>query len=335
MPRKLIIFGNGLGRSLNNDHFDLTGALRTVWNDADYLSEIQKQMIASAIGGVELEDGPETEDQLFGTQLALLACDILKKATNGEGLGHWLTEHAIGFPEALARYNWAVAKHFHNHGLNLDFDDRWQAFISTLVAFIFESKSHIATLNYDDLLYETFNSPQTVNGTEIRLCNGFSGILLDGYTKTRGFSASNMTRNNPANNAWYMHLHGSPLFVDDENGRVKKLTRHQMQTGDNMGRSHIVLTHGSLKEVVISSSKVLQMYWDHLNDAIEEASEILAFGYSGRDNHLNERIKSLRGDTPVRIIERTQPNGRQEFWNSRVGQCTVFGLDDILEFRDW
>lgn len=217
-----------------------------------------------------------------------------------------------------------------------EFDDRWTEFVHDLVSFVYQSKSHVATLNYDDLLYAPFNEVHNIDGQQVRLCSGFNGTLLDGYTHGNGFSSANMERLfNPENKAWYMHLHGSPLFADNENGDAVKLTRHQLQVGDNAGRSHIVLTHGSLKPVVISSSKVLQMYWEHLDAAMAEVAEIVVFGYSGRDRHLNTRIRAKRGDANVRVVERTHEEDRQQFWNGRLGPTELVQLDDVLLFDDW
>ncbi|MGC0224019.1 hypothetical protein [Pseudooceanicola nitratireducens] len=333
--RKLVIFGNGLGRSLDNDHFDLSSALKSVWADNDFLSFEQKTLIASAIEGVEVVEGPEDEDQLFGTQLALIACEMLKKATNDDGLHHWLTDGAIDFPDALSSYIRAVSAHFHGY-VNLDLDGRWGEFVQSLVAFVYESKSHIATLNYDGLLYSPFNEWQMIDGEKVKLCNGYDGTLLDGYTNGLGFAASNMERKyNVGDKAWYMHLHGSPLFVNDEHGFPKKQTRAQFGGEEYKGKNHIVLTHGAMKPVVISSSEVLQMYWEHLDKAIREVEEIILFGYSGRDDHLNSRIKKLRSGTPVRVIERAHPVDRSPYWKPKVGDVTIEPMADILAFRDW
>ena len=219
------------------------------------------------------------------------------------------------------------------------FHERWNDFVSTFVAFVFRSKSHVATLNYDTLLYEPFNNAHDIEGQQIQLCKGFSGTLLDGYTKGLGFSTQNMERRyNPDQKAYYMHLHGSPLFVDDDQGRPVKLTRAQLQNENGDRRSHIVLTHGAMKPVVISSSRVLEMYWSHLSEAIHESKEIILFGYSGADNHLNDKINKHRENTPVRVVERTHGNldGREKYWRAKFGGNTqVTPFDNILDFVNW
>jgi hypothetical protein len=74
-----------------------------------------------------------------------------------------------------------------------------------LINFVSSTKSHVATLNYDKLLYEEF-----INAG---ICSGFSGQLVDGFTSS-GFDSSNLVRLYGRNFGYYMHLHGSPLFKD-------------------------------------------------------------------------------------------------------------------------
>ncbi|WP_157057347.1 hypothetical protein [Loktanella sp. 3ANDIMAR09] len=213
MTRSTIIFGNGLGRALDNDFFQLPTAMREVWRDKEALNDAQKKLVSSAIEGVD-SDGPTSEDQLLGTQLALMACRILRVAVNDDSLQHWLTNDAMKFPDALQKYTYLVAKYFHQFDANFTSNPLWSDFIDHLVIFISDSKSHVATLNYDTLLYQPFNEERLIGDRKIKLCNGFDGTLLDGYTKKLGFSEQNLSRKRLQNQAFYMHLHGSPLFLD-------------------------------------------------------------------------------------------------------------------------
>ncbi|MBB5721093.1 hypothetical protein FHS72_000700 [Loktanella ponticola] len=340
MPRKTIIFGNGLGRALDNDFFQLPAAMKTVWETNDLISNDQRRLIASAIEGVEVGDGPTNEEELFGTQLALMAFRVLQFAVKDDELEHWLTKDAISYPEALQRYTYMVAKYFHGFDLTECDNENWEPFIDALVGFIFDSKSHVATLNYDTLLYAPFNEEREIGGKTIQLCSGFSGTLRDGYTANTGFSDSNMQRKhwNQASAAFYMHLHGSPLFVDAGDGTPKKINRSQLAYEDGSQRSHIVLTNGKMKPSVIQASKVLQMYWDHLPVAIGESEEIVIFGYSGCDDHLNKLIKNNRSDKTIKVVQRTNgdPAQQKKDWKNRLGgEVNLVTFDNILEFRDW
>lgn len=50
MPRKLVIFGNGLGLAINPAHFSLQPALEEIWQREDFLSDAQKQLIQRYLG---------------------------------------------------------------------------------------------------------------------------------------------------------------------------------------------------------------------------------------------------------------------------------------------
>ena len=334
--RKLVIFGNGLGRALDNNFFQLQSAMSSTWANECVLTEAQKKLISSSMEGVNEASGPNTEDQLLGSQLALMACQILQHAVNDDSLEHWLTPDAMGYPSALQKYTYAIAKYFHSVPEEHIQSERWRSFIESFVSFISKSKSHVATLNYDTLLYSPFNDGVDINGKKVKLCNGFSGVLLDGYTNGLGFNNENMDRHPENQKAFYMHLHGSPLFVDGPNGTARKLTRYLLENETAPSRSHIVLTHGQMKPTVIASSPVLRMYWEKLPLAIEEAKEIIVFGYSGADEHLNKLIKEHRHNTPIKVVERKHEDDREMFWNKRFGMNnSIFEQDDILAFRDW
>ncbi|MCV2893530.1 SIR2 family protein [Lentibacter sp. XHP0401] len=310
--------------------------MSATWNNEETLTIAEKKLIASSMEGVEEANGPNTEDELLGAQLALMACEILQHAVNDESLEHWLTEDAMGYPRALQRYTYEIAKYFHTVPEAVTNCERWRDFIESFVEFVWETKSHIATLNYDTLLYGPFNDGVVVDGVTKRLCSGFNGVLLDGYTNGLGFDKENLLRHNIANKAFYMHLHGSPLFVDGNNGQARKLTRHELEINGGDSRSHIVLTHGQMKPTVIASSPVLRMYWDKLPLALEEAEEIIVFGYSGADEHLNKLVKEHRKETPLKVIERRHDEDRANYWSTRLGaNAEVIPMDDILSFRNW
>lgn len=337
--RKLIIFGNGLGRALDNDFFDLETRMRKVWADENCLTLEQKRLIATSIEGVEPEEGPSSEDQLGKTQMALVACEVLGDAVNDGQLVHWLTKDARDFPSALKKYLFEVARSFHGFNPANAGYDFWQDFKNELVKFIWTSKSHVATLNYDDLLYGPFTDLQEIDGKPRLICNGYSGTLIDGYRKTNGFRKSNMGRKPERKEelGFYMHLHGSPLFVDGEKHAVK-LNRSELGQERGERDSHIVLTHSAYKTLVIDKSPVLHMYWEQLDKAIGEAGEIILFGYSGRDKHLNAKISARRGKTPVRVVERThdEADKRASFWKKELGvEATIVQFDNILDFREW
>ena len=311
--------------------------MRQVWQDEEALDDVQRHLISSAIEGIE-EDGPTEEEQLLGTQLALMACRLLSRAVNDDSLQHWLTAEAMRFPDALQKYTYMVAKYFHQYDADHAFNPLWTEFIDHLVLFISDSKSHVATLNYDTLLYQPFNEIRFVGDRQIHLCNGFNGTLLDGYTRNRGFSEYNLRRLRPRDQAFYMHLHGSPLFLDDAVGNAYKIMRNLLEEQRGDARSHIVLTNGAMKMNVIQSSKVLQLYWDHLPKAIEDSEALVVFGYSGADTHLNKLIRLHVGERVIRVIEREHAadQNREQYWQRLLGPTVeVLPFHNILEFTEW
>ena len=49
MSRNIIIFGNGIGRALDNDFFSLATAMRSAWDAQDLLTEEQKNLIRACL----------------------------------------------------------------------------------------------------------------------------------------------------------------------------------------------------------------------------------------------------------------------------------------------
>lgn len=179
MVDSLYIFGNGIGRAINNDFFDLTRALERSWGEPDLLNDQQKRLIVSCLpaGLVERElAAPTREEDLEDLQRVLSACDTIKEIEQRvDGVEGWLSDHGKEFPVAVRKYLHMAACYFHNRGalffagngdVNLPI-----GFQESLRAAIMEQGGHVATLNYDDLLYETFVN--TAVFQDHRLRDGF------------------------------------------------------------------------------------------------------------------------------------------------------------------
>lgn len=320
MARKLIIFGNGLGMSLDPQHFSLQAALENIWNKDGVLTDEQKKLITRCLG----KDGaPEGEHELDLLHQAISYCKSLNKI--GDGDIHWLTEDGQSFPEITATYIHKVATLLHNYDGELPHE-----FYEPLIEFVKRTKSHVATLNYDKLLYNSF--------IDNNVFNGYSGYLVDGMID-QGFSSDTLVRMYGNDFGYYLHLHGSPLFVERDNC-IRKLSRQQLTINRNESSQHIVLTHVKHKPSVISASEALTTYWDYLRSALEEAEEVILFGYSGLDEHLNVLLKPYLKHINSRIIEwdgaGTQDE-REAFWLSELGSnlITVLRLKNITDFVDW
>lgn len=319
MVRKLIIFGNGLGMSLDPAHFSLTAALEEIWEREGFLSLEQQQLIERCLGRV---GAPENEDELDLLHQAVTHCKSLNKI--GDGDIHWLTDDGQSFPEITATYIHKVATKLHNYNGTLP-----QHFEDALVEFIRETKSHVATLNYDKLLYNSF--------IDNDLVDGYRGSLVDGMLNS-GFSADALVRKYDNNFGYYLHLHGSPLFIDHEESIVK-LSRDRLNLQRDIPSKHIVLTHVKHKPSVIAASHALSTYWDYLQFALSEAEEIILFGYSGFDTHLNILLKPYLRNIPLRVVEWSgagEQDERKTYWKNRLGRDVVVErLDNISDFIDW
>jgi len=323
LEKKIIIVGNGLGMAIDPEHFSLTNALKKIWDKPDLLTEYHKELINKC---TKRNDAPEYEEELDDLHLAITSCKTLNRIGSGEI--HWLSDYGQEFPEVTARYIHKVATYLHNSECDLP-----SSFEKPLIDFIKKTKSHVATLNYDKLLYSLFIKNDVFKG--------YNGVLIDGITN-KGFKAENMERKYEKTFGYYLHLHGSPLFIDsdsDSGSTINKLARKDLTLKSKKVGEHIVLTHVKHKPEVIASSYILRTYWNYLRFSLSEVEEVILFGYSGEDNHLNELIRPYLSNKTVRIVEWSdagKKENREEYWKEKLGSdFTLVQLENITEFTDW
>lgn len=323
MDRKLLIFGNGLGMAIDSNHYSLNNALNKVWNDTSMWSDIQHRGLIQNC--IPTGNCPVSEDELDKLHLVSTSCDFLNGFPNAANNIHWLSSYGKDFTEAVQEYIHTVASHLFDSANTLPSN-----FKNALIDFIKNTKSHVATLNYDKLLYDEFIKEE--------ICKGYSGYLVDGFYDT-GFAPSNMERLFGRDFGYYIHLHGCPLFKDIS-GITYKLKTSQISTNNIFGSKHIVLTHIPHKPSVITASEVLSTYWSYLILSLSEVKEIILFGYSGCDIHLNKILKVHASSKNKKIIEwdsdgqTTQQ--RQQFWDSELGaNVTLQRMPDITQFTSW
>lgn len=330
--RKLIVFGNGLGRALDNGYFDLEVALQAAWDDPTVLDENQKQLIWQCLPEDVVEtnelSAPKKEDELDRLQRVLAACDEISKCELRGG-ADWLNEHGKKFPFAIRSYVHRAACYFHQGDHVLQ-----DEFTVPLIEFIEKTRSHIATLNYDELLYRAFI------GTNV--FHGYS-CLLDGFVPH--FDPDHLARYQPGSQSFYLHLHGSPLYHSLTDGSLHKSSLSALPQIQGHSSTHLVLTEVNHKIAVINSSLILRTYWSRLQTAMEEASSIVLFGYGGGDTHLNDMIQSNFVDKQIEVVERQHPeyladHGKSErfdFWSKRLGKTPtgIFWYDNILSHTNW
>ena len=347
MSKGLIIIGNGIGMALDPEKFSLTKVMPEVWQNG-CLTDPQKELIADCLKGVEKDIGPTSEDQMMHAQLAQLGHELITEVVEDEKRAKWFTELALTYPEAISIYIYNVARQLDSNSKKFQDSPKFKAFLNNIVPFIHETKSHIATLNYDTLFYSAFNDGHTVGETNYQLCcNRFQTTkLVDGYLNRSGFDERNFERKHTNKFGYYLHLHGSPLIVDVENC-AKKLQRHEVARHTPNSAKHIILSDGQLKSHLINRSKVLKMYWDMFNKAIDEANEVIVIGYGGGDDHINRALAKC--GKPIRIVEWDDPAvtrpAAEKLWDDRLEngtrvlegseKFTLIREESILEFSDW
>jgi len=320
--RKLLIFGNGLGMAIDPNHYSLNNALKAVWdNNKLWYDQTDKLLIQNCIPHRHC---PNSEDDMDDLYLAATACEFLNSIPSPHRNVHWLSENGVSFPKATLEYLHVVATYLHNsdHILPKYFEHK-------LINFIKDTKSHVATLNYDKLLYNAF--------IENKITDGYSGSLVDGITNN-GFSEANLERKFKNDFGYYLHLHGSPLFFE-ESHKIYKMDRYQLDINKCFASKHIVLTHIKHKPAVISNSEILSIYWQYLNFSISEVKDIVLFGYSGLDKHLNQLIKMHAKRVSITVIEWTgsgEHHIRQNFWDRELNTNVYLKqLDDITNYTSW
>ena len=283
--KPLLIFGNGLGMALDSDHFNLSNALKKVWNGARVLSDPDRRMIGSCIN---TEGVPRAENDLDLLQRVVSACQFLCNLETGDE--HWLSDQGQKFPEIIATYIYRVSARLYAYDGMLP-----EAFLSPLLAYIRKQRPNVATLNYDKLLYQAFLDSEVCSG------DYHTTALADGMIHC-GFSEASLRRKFGNTYGYYMHLHGSPLFLDNGGNITKKnVSGVSSNYHGKIGR-HVVLTHVDHKVSLIQSSNVLSVYWKLLDESLMDADQIVLFGYSGCDSHLNDLISLRKSGKQIRII---------------------------------
>ncbi len=321
--KKVIIFGNGLGMALNDNDFSLKVAIKGIW-ESEGLTTDEKKLINDCLPDGSAFDFPEGEEDMDHLYVAEICCRMLSKLNSPD---YWLQPKAADFPKTISKFIHNVAAYFHKIDTTLP-----ESFMTPLITFIKKTNSHIATLNYDSLLY----SPLCTK----KICYGYDGCLVDGIWESTGFDPNNLRRLPGKEFGYYLHLHGSPLF-QDINGTVKKMKRSDLFDYNHDGTvgNHLVLTHVKHKPLVISSSLLLSTYWYVLAKAISESEEIMLFGYSGLDPHLNELLSGYP-DRPFQVVEYTNgknQNDREHFWKKKlhVKNIKVILCQSVLKFKNW
>jgi hypothetical protein len=340
MSRKLIIIGNGLGMAISPSHFDLTKAMARVW---DKLDQSDKKILGS-LKGIDAQNGPRSEEELISTQSALAYLNNFRQTLGAEALDTWFTKDATKYPDILNKFIFKVADELFKYSQGDADASNFSRFRSDLERFLRRTKSHVATLNYDDLIYDHLVTTLTKNKDR-------PAVFCDGFKFDSG---SNVGKYKPdifvsyPHKIHYLHLHGSPLFATRDNEAVK-VKRSSRDYSDISLPRHIVLANKVDKEKIIQRSEILKDYWENrLQHCIRAADEIILFGYSGEDDHLNEAIrKEFPEGKKISVVEWSRAKhfkssaksteiSPTDYWREAMGRkIHICRLPNILDFTDW
>lgn len=188
-------------------------------------------------------------------------------------------------------YLYEVAKYFYRQDIltNQKFKDFAQRFAEHIKSYKRKGIiTHVATLNYDRLLYKEFLKHKI-------LVNSFKDtFLVDGFTDKLGFDKENLSKKYRNIFGWYIHLHGSPLYYTNlKESRIEKSKINDDLNFNKETRNHIILCDPKQKYEAIQHAILLRTYFDYFERAIEEADKIVIIGYGGDDVHVNEVIKKF------------------------------------------
>jgi hypothetical protein len=302
-----ILFGNGIGRAIDNDYFNLANVINHVFLTFE---EDQRNLI-------ELNQGhpPLNEEEFDRFHQVLTCCNKLKSFETNKNI--FLTDNASRFPNVYSNFIKLIAMRlydFNNESSNLFYIN----FISGLVDFLKSHACHVATLNYDKLLYKPF----VIN----EILKGYDGYLIDGvWNESDGYQDEHMRRNNEKKLGWYLHLHGSPIYYSKQN-KIFKFD-YDNPFDDKATFNHLVIGPTKVKPYLIIESELLSSYWNYFQRALEESETLILFGYSGNDKHVNKICSNCDNLKNIIIVEHNHNNeseeasdNREEFWSGQLGK---------------
>jgi len=322
-----ILIGNGLGMAIDPEHFKLESGLKHAW---DKLEKDQQDNIKKLItNGMKLTN----EEQLYEHYEAIQACLTFNRI---EDLSKqkWLVPAAKKFPDYFRNFVANTAWYFYDYPIEeiqKSKKNLLNNFLDKLTNYVQNNYTHIATLNYDNLIYGKFRESDILKK---KLTDGF-------YTNTVGFQPM-VFNSRPG---YYLHLHGSPLFYTDLESNICEqniINKGSNRNEKNHLREHIILCKTSLKPKLISNSFLLDSYWYFFTKALRQSKKLVLFGYSGNDLHVNKVIEKAK-HLQIVIVEYNAKSktieDRRVFWARQLkkpmnyfNEQNLILLESILEY---
>ena len=81
MSKKLVVFGNGIGKEIDPEYYCLERSLLKAWDEGG-LSDVQKELLHSCLNDDVIESeltAPTKEEELADMQRVLNSCDTIRK----------------------------------------------------------------------------------------------------------------------------------------------------------------------------------------------------------------------------------------------------------------
>jgi len=328
LTKRLIVFGNGLGRAIDNSFFSLETALGKAWESSILSPEKKKALLRWAMLGAQ--GAPSTEERFGRIFVVMREAAKLQEESRVSMID--LTEDDIRSfcHEAACHFHYYKYPEFDTGGIN----DSVTEFTSALRRHLDERSTSIATLNYDKLLYGTMVDANFDDGFRKKVAPVFYPATLKKATDQEA--------------PLYLHLHGSPLFLTKKKGGIDQIVKHKTISTTKISgssQSHLILNNSYFKQADIENSDLLKSYWNAYRTLVAKAERIFLFGYSGCDDHLNATINLLGKGQVTRVVEYESAKyhpadpeteiSQSAYWDLIIPGSKVIPLPNILDFRDW
>lgn len=326
-----ILIGNGLGMAVDPNHFRIDAGLNHAWTN---LPLEQQDRIKNLITD---KSDLNSEEQLDKHYAVIQACLMLNKIESHSNL-EWLHPNAKQFPENFRSFIADTAWYFFDYVCtDAVKSSQLDKFIENLKTYISKNNTHLATLNYDGLIYDRIVNSEIMNLSGGRLIDGF-------HVRQGGFHPSHLSGDN---RNYYLHLHGSPLFYSDFEKDIVNKDSYKTYANNKANidylREHLILCKTSLKLSRISNSPLLNSYWDFFKSSLLQSQRIILIGYSGNDLHVNAEIANARGGREIFVVEYSdQAMGKREReidWGAKLqvgnnyfNDGNLIWLDSILDY---
>lgn len=294
----LIFIANGLGLAIDDRHFQLSSGIRNAIDqmEKDELKDLIKFSFPENIEDKDFDLSAhytENNEKLAYINMVSMLTRMIKTAS-GDVKEKLVSEELATLSSAVNSFIFRVADYYNDTNVSSMkvYGEQFVPFADNLCRFIYNRKAHVATTNYDDLLYRYFlNADVSVgqNRTEKIMHPGKDTTLIDGFNREKGELLYNPPKT--TNSSWYMHLHGSSRFYSQYNStRIRK--SFQLTSFANYV-PHVILNHFDLKAFQISTNHMLNDYFSKFKEVAKKTKEIYVIGYGGEDKHINDVFNGL------------------------------------------